>query len=85
MVKGLKMEKNYFATSCNGHEQKDIYQIETAKEELGRENVKLAMRLRTLLDEGIPLSEIPKRMLVMDDVHSPLTMFNYKNFYYLQF
>ena len=36
-----------------------------------------------LLDEGIPLSEIPKRMLAMDDVHSPLTTFNYKKFHYL--
>ncbi len=60
-----------------------LYQVETTQEELDRENVKLAMKLRTLLDEKIPLSEIPKRMLKMDDVHSPLTTFNYKNFYYL--
>ena len=55
----------------------------TAQEELDRENLKLAMRLRTLFDAKIPLSEIPKRMLAMDDVHSPLTTFNYKKFYYL--
>ena len=60
-----------------------LYQVETTQEELDRENVKLALRLRALLDEGIPLSEIPERMLAMDDVHSPLTTFNYKNFYYL--
>lgn len=60
-----------------------LYQVETTQEELDRENVKLARRLRALLDERIPLSEIPKRMLAMDDVHSPLTTFNYKNFYYL--
>ena len=60
-----------------------LYQVETTQEELDRENVKLARRLRALLDEGILLSEIPKRMLAMDDVHSPLTTFNYKNFYYL--
>ena len=60
-----------------------LYQVETTQEELDRENVKLALRLRTLFDEGIPLSEIPERMLAMDDVHSPLTTFNYKNFYYL--
>ena len=59
-----------------------LYQVETTQEELDRENVKLARRLRTLLDTRIPLSEIPKRILVMDDVHSPLTTFNYKNFYY---
>ena len=60
-----------------------LYKIETTQEELNSENVKLARRLRTLLDERIPLSEIPKRMLAMDDVHSPLTTFNYKNFYYI--
>ena len=60
-----------------------LYQVETTLEELDRENVKLARRLRALLDEGIPLNEIPKRMLAMDDVHSPLTTFNYNNFYYL--
>ena len=59
-----------------------LYQVETTQEELDRENVKLAMRLRTLFDARIPLSEIPKRMLAMDDVHSPLTTFNYKNFIY---
>ncbi len=60
-----------------------LYKIETTQEELDSENVKLARRLRTLLDERIPLSEIPKRLLAMDNVHSPLTTFNYKNFYYL--
>ena len=59
-----------------------LYQVKTTQEELDRENVKLARRLRALLDERIPLSEIPKRMLAMDDVHSPLTTFNYKNFLY---
>ena len=60
-----------------------LYQLETTQEELHRETVRLARRLRTLLGEGIPLSEIPKRMLSLDDVHSPLTIFNYSNFYYL--
>lgn len=60
-----------------------LYQVETTQEELDRENVKLARRLRALLDERIPLSETPKRMLAMDDVQSPLTTFNYNNFYYL--
>ena len=60
-----------------------LYQVETTQEELDRENVILAMRLKSLLDARIPLSEIPKRMLAMDDVHSPLTTFNYRNFHYL--
>ena len=60
-----------------------LYQVETTLDELDRENVKFAHRLRALLDERVPLSEIPKRMLAMDDVHSHLTTFNYKNFHYL--
>ena len=60
-----------------------LYQVETTQEELDRENVKLATRLRTLLDERIPLNKIPKRILAMDEAHSPLTTFNYKNFFYL--
>ena len=42
-----------------------------------------SLQVNDRLDEIIPLSEIPKRMLAMDDVHSPLTTFNYNNFYYL--
>lgn len=61
----------------------ELYQVETTQEELDRENIKLSRRLRTLLDEGIPLSDIPKRMQAMDDVSSPLTTFNYNKFYYL--
>lgn len=57
--------------------------VATTQEELDRENVKLAQRLRTFLDEDIPLCDIPKRMLAMDDVCSSLTTFNYNNFYYL--
>lgn len=60
-----------------------FYQVETTQEELESENVKLARRLRTLFDECVPLCEIPKRMLALDDAHSPLTTFNYKHFYYL--
>lgn len=60
-----------------------IYEVETTQEELDRETPKLIKRLRSLLDEEVPLHEIPGRILAMDDVHSPLTEFNYKNFYYL--
>ena len=61
----------------------EMYHIETTQEELDRENIKLVKRLRSLLDEGISLREIPQRMLELDDAHTPLTEFNYKNFYYL--
>ena len=60
-----------------------LYQVETTQEELDRENVKLARRLRALFDERIPLNEIPKRMLAMDDVNSPLKKINYNKFNYI--
>ena len=59
------------------------YGITTTEEELAQENVKLAKRLRTLLDENTPWCLIPERILQMDDVHSPLTEFNYHNFFYI--
>lgn len=60
-----------------------LYHVETTQEELDLENKKLAQRLRALLDEAVPLADIPKRMLALDDVHTPLTRFNYPHFYYL--
>lgn len=60
-----------------------LYEIKTTQKELDVENVKLAQRLRTLLDENIPLSDIPTRMRELDDAHTPLTSFNYANFHYL--
>lgn len=60
-----------------------VYEINTNQEELNKENIKLAQRLRSLLDENIPLSDVPQRMQALDDVHTPLTEFNYKNFHYL--
>lgn len=60
-----------------------LYEVDTTQEELDRETPKLISRLRSLLDEEIPLHEIPGRIQAMDDVHSPLTKFNYKNFFYL--
>lgn len=60
-----------------------LYDINTSQEELDRENIKLAERLRLLLDENVPLSDIPSRILALDDIHSPLTDFNYRNFHYL--
>lgn len=61
----------------------DSYHVATTKEELSVENDKIAKRLRSLLDENVPLCSIPERMLELDDVHSELTEFNYKNFFYL--
>lgn len=60
-----------------------LYGINTSQKELDKENVKLAERLRSLLDENVPLQDIPSRILALDDVHSQLTDFNYHNFHYL--
>ena len=57
--------------------------IETTEEELESENIKFARRLRSLLDENVPLSEIPQRMQQLDNKHSPLTDFNYHRIYFL--
>ena len=64
-------------------EEAAAYGVETTRAELDVESVKLARRLRQLMDEGVPLSDIPARLLLMDDAHSKLTTFNYRNFYYL--
>ena len=61
------------------------YGVETSQEELDRERAQFVMRLRSLIDEGLPLSEIPERLRAMDEVHSPLTDFNYKAVYYIHF
>lgn len=83
-----------FAIQCGLHglfsgmivsemDEAEMYGIATTSDELEREMLKMAKRLRQLLDEGVLLSDIPARMLELDDVHSPLTTFNYKNFYYM--
>lgn len=55
--------------------------ISPTHEELQQENMKLAQRLRYCLDH-YPLSEIPSRMLALDDARTPLTNFNYSNLFY---
>jgi len=59
------------------------YGIATTQEELDRENIKFAKRLRLLLDNSTPLSDIPPLFSGMDDAHTPLTDFNYHNIHYL--
>lgn len=59
------------------------YGIATTQEELDRENIKFAYRLRSLLNENVLLSDIPQWIQELDDTHSPLTEFNYKNIFYL--
>lgn len=58
-----------------------IFHIATTPEELERENELYALRLRHCLDH-YPLSEIPLRMLELNDTHTPLTDFNYSSLYW---
>jgi hypothetical protein len=55
--------------------------IHTSKEEVDAEMEKFVIRLRYCIETG-ELQDIPVRMLELDDAHSPLTEFNYKNLYY---
>lgn len=59
------------------------YGIETTQEELDRENIAFARRLRLLLDTCSLLSDIPKLLPALDDVHTQLTEFNYSRVFYL--
>ena len=59
------------------------YGVETTEEELQTELCKFVNRLRGLMDEGVPYADIPERLLQLDDVHSPLTEFNYHSVYYV--
>lgn len=63
-------------------QEAEMFEIKTSKKEINTENVKLALRVRQLLDEGCPLREFPMRMSELDDIHSELTEFNYSHFYY---
>ena len=58
------------------------YNVRTNQEELDRENVKLAARLRYLFDSKVSLGDIPELLPSLDDVKSELTTFNYRNFIY---
>lgn len=57
------------------------HNITTTKEEIDRENIKFASRLRECLD-NCNLKDIPVRMQALDDVKSELTRFNYGNVNY---
>lgn len=54
--------------------------ISTTKEEVDKENVKFALRLKECI-ENYGLEETPARMKDLDDVQSELTYFNYWNLY----
>ena len=55
--------------------------IPATKEEIDIEMEKFVTRLKFCI-ETYELHDVPARMLELDDVHSPLTEFNYNNLYY---
>ena len=57
--------------------------IAATKEEIDTEIWKFARRLRECIDR-YDLCDVPARMLELDDVHSPLTVFNYNNLFYYE-
>ncbi len=59
------------------------YSIPTSEEELDREIPMFVGRLRKLLDEGIPLREIPEAMRDSGFERSALNDFNYSRLFYL--
>ena len=59
------------------------YGIITLQHHIDEANEVMFAKLRRLLDEEIPLHEIPERMKALNDRPSWLTNFNYENFYYL--
>lgn len=61
----------------------DEYGITATKEEILASNQMMFLKLRQLLDENMPFHKIPERMKAMDDETSPLSAFNYGNFFYL--
>ena len=55
--------------------------ISTTEQELEQENRKFAERLRFCLDH-FPLCDVPAQFQLMDDVHSPLTEYNYQRLFF---
>ena len=59
------------------------YGIAATHEEILASNKVMFGKLRRLLDEHVPLHEIPARMRALDNEHTPLSEFNYGNFHYM--
>ena len=55
--------------------------IPASQEEVDTEMERFVIRLRYCIETG-ELQNVPTKMLELDDAHSPLTEFNYKNLYY---
>ena len=60
------------------------YGITATKQEVLKSNTIMFEHLRWLLDEEIPLCEIPQRIKNMDAERTSLSVFNYNNFHYMR-
>lgn len=61
----------------------DKEHVATTQEEIDREMLKFATRLRDCINQ-YDLGEIPQRLRELDDVGSELTRFNYNNLFYIE-
>ncbi|MBO5698889.1 MAG: hypothetical protein J6R79_02655 [Bacteroidaceae bacterium] len=60
------------------------YGIITLQHHIEEWNERMFAKLRNLLDENVPLHEIPERMRALNDERrSSIESFNYENFFYL--
>ena len=59
------------------------YGIMATQQEILKSNTIMFRHLRWLLDEVIPLCEIPQRIKNMDAERTSLSVFNYNNFHYI--
>ena len=59
------------------------YGVMATQQEILKSNTIMFGHLRWLLDEDIPLCEIPQRIKGMDAERTSLSVFNYHNFHYI--
>ncbi len=64
-------------------DEADEMHVATTQEEIDREMVKFASRLRDCISK-YALKDIPAKMKELDDVGSELTRYNYNNLYYFE-
>lgn len=57
--------------------------IVTDKDSMDEANRIMFAQLRKLLDEGVPLHEVPGLLKAQDSIRSELSRFNYERFHYL--
>lgn len=64
-------------------EEAEEYGINASQCIINKENDVMFGKLRGLLDEGLPLHEIPARMKALNEEQTPITDFNYGHFFYI--